>query len=337
MASQSGLRVVTSQAPPVIRTIATRRPTPGFTQLTRLLVLAAAGAGVVEIGLARVAAPIVSHVPSSGIGADIASAVIAGADAAVGATLVLVVAATAVLVVGGGTTHRAVRPLLGASLVSVFAHILGAPPLIAAASYIAVGTTAAWIGFIAFRARGPVLGLAVAGLVFAYIAGMLPIVLGSAPGGTLVHSAAEGAVLASAALVAIHAVREGVTRRRSWWVSAGAGLVAAAFLAVEPANTAAVSLWATGVTLSLPPVAYVVAASCLGLVVAEWISTPSRRHLAAGLALVAAAGIGPGLVHHNITAILGLAVLTVPAAAPRAGSDADTTIEEDPHGRAVAT
>ncbi len=316
---------MTSQAPPVTRRIPARPSasvhTPGF---TRLLVLGAAVAGVAEIVLARVVAPILSHVPSSGTGSDVAGAVIAGGDAAIGATLVLVVA-TALALAAGGAAPRVVRPLLAASLVAVLVHVAVPTALVAAASYLTIGTAAAAAAVVARRVGGRLFGLGVATLALAYLAGMAPIALGAAASGTLVRTAAEAAVLTSAAVFAAHVLVQGVTVRAAWWVAGAAGLGAAGSLAADPGNSAAVSLWATGVTLGLPPVAYVIAATCFGLVLAQWSATPDRRHLAAGLVLVAVAGIGPGLVHHNLTAVLGLAVLAAPTTTTRAGDGADTT------------
>ena len=57
---------------------------------------------------------------------------------------------------------------------------------------------------------------------------------------------------------------------------------------------------------------YVGAGAAVGLLLAKWLTNRSTRHLAAGLALLAVAGIEPTLVHHNVTALVALLALAAP-------------------------
>lgn len=92
-------------------------------------------------------------------------------------------------------------------------------------------------------------------------------------------------------------------------LAAGAGLGA---VSLASDFTPFVALMATGAMMWLPSLAYIVAAGAVGYVLATWLPHPSTRHRAAGLVLLAVAGIYPSLVHHSATALLALVVLAVP-------------------------
>ena len=88
-------------------------------------------------------------------------------------------------------------------------------------------------------------------------------------------------------------------------------------LATIPAGadrTPLVALWASGATLWMPSLVYIGAGAALGLLLINWLPNRSMRHLAAGLALLAVAGIEPTLVHHNVTALVALLALAAPTA-----------------------
>jgi len=91
----------------------------------------------------------------------------------------------------------------------------------------------------------------------------------------------------------------------------------------EPATVAIVSLWATGVTMSLPPVLYIVGFGLVAFAAFSWLRSPASRPLSIGLALLVVAGLQPQALHHGVTAFLGLVLLSLVAgvsedAGPRA-------------------
>ncbi len=100
-------------------------------------------------------------------------------------------------------------------------------------------------------------------------------------------------------------------------LAAGAGLAAVSLVSDF---TPFVALWATGAILWLPSLAYIAAAGAAGYVLASWLSEPATRHRAAGLILLAVAGIEPTLVHHNATALLALVALGAHSAKEEAPS-----------------
>jgi hypothetical protein len=154
-----------------------------------------------------------------------------------------------------------------------------------------------------------------------YVAGMAA--LDSAPGGIGTMKAfSEVALLVTAALVGLTAA----SRRSPRALVAGLGvsLLLVAAYAREPATLAIVSMWATGFTLSLPPVLYLAGFGAMTFAAVSWAERPDTRHLAAGLALLLVAGLQPQALHHGITAILGLMLL----ATPTSGSTSGPQIEE---------
>ena len=132
----------------------------------------------------------------------------------------------------------------------------------------------------------------------------------------------EVALLVTAALVGLTAA----SRRSPRALVAGLGvsLLLVAAYAREPATLAIVSMWATGFTLSLPPVLYLAGFGAMTFAAVSWAERPDTRHLAAGLALLLVAGLQPQALHHGITAILGQMLL----ATPTSGSTSGPQIEE---------
>ena len=94
-------------------------------------------------------------------------------------------------------------------------------------------------------------------------------------------------------------------------LTVGAAVAAAALVSDR---TPLVALWASGATLWMPSLVYIGAGAAVGLLLANWLPNRSTRHLAAGLALLAVAGIEPTLVHHNVTALVALLALAAPTA-----------------------
>ena len=104
----------------------------------------------------------------------------------------------------------------------------------------------------------------------------------------------------------------GWSRRSVIGLMARGAIVAAAALVSD--RTPLVALWASGATLWMPSLVYIGAGAAVGLLLANWLPNRSTRHLAAGLALLAVAGIEPTLVHHNVTALVALLALAAPMA-----------------------
>lgn len=292
-------------------------PSGTATATTRTLLFAGAMLGATELILHRIASPVLSHIPSSTIDSAVAETVdMAGERAFHGAALLLVLAAVGVVVVSAR----------GAVAVSVLVGM----GVVAAGAAAVADDAGARLGVQLVFAGGAagVAGLALADGVSwrtgAVCAGAVSLVAGRLP---LVHDAARdlagsggafptGASMsvAEATFVAVPVVlaaglvaRGGVSR--GGWIAAAAGAVLALAAMAGSPYTAMISTWATGVTMSLPAMVYVVAAGAGALALATWLRRPEQRLLAAGLVLLAVGGTQPAVVHHNLTAILGLVLL----------------------------
>ena len=170
---------------------------------------------------------------------------------------------------------------------------------------------------------GPLHRMAVALLAIAVVAGQWPLLAGDL-GRATGASAGDGALVAARTISELALVFGVILfalatrglwhhRRSAWLVGAVSGLVVLAMLASRPDYTAILALWAMGATLSLPPGIYVVGAIAAGVAVLGWLASPHQRIRIAGLALIVIVGLQPPLVHHNLTALLGLALLALPA------------------------
>ena len=312
-------------APGVVRwwpTLVVSNPTG---RAVRSLLLAGATLGVVEVFLHRVATPVLSHIPSRTVDPTAADVVeLAGQRAFHGAALLLALAAVGVVVVAARGSTVAALLVAGSLLAAGLAAVADGPAARLAVQLVFVAAAAGVAGLATVHGpgwRSSALAVAAASL----IAGRLPFVhdaLRDLAGGTSGFSTSQSASVAEAAFVIVPVLlaaglvtRGGVTRLG--WAAAGAGAVMSLAAMVGSPYTAIVSNWATGVTLSLPAGVYVISAGAGAMVLATWLRRPETRLLAAGLVLFAVGGTQPAVIHHNLTAILGLLLLAgaVPALA----------------------
>lgn len=306
-------------SPPVARHPARTAPWAAARTLTAALAIT----GIAEVVLFRVAAPVVSHTPIGG-GAALRDAVDTSGRAALGATALLAPAAIAVLAVVAFRRSRLEAALLVGATAATLAAILAPTPGLVVAAHGATTAAAAWVTVGAFRSFPRLQALGGALLAVAFTAGRLPLVLDVSPGaaglvpvGTVAaaRTVAEAALVAAPVLLVAGVMQRARVSTRAWKAAGIAALVGAAGFAAAPEYLAITTMWASGVTLSLPPVAYIAALFFLTLLVAHWWRISRTRHLAVGIVLVAVAGIMPGVVHHNLTALAGLALLSMAAAA----------------------
>jgi hypothetical protein len=292
----------------------------------RTLAFAAAFAAVAEVALHRVVAPVVAHIPGVPGGSAMAETLRLGGDMSLGATAVLVpltgVAVAVALARNGGRFYL----WLLAAVVATLAHATMSSSVFSLASYAILLATLGGVMLMATRGLTRLHATALVAACCGFLAGMWPLVIdelqvaGIAVGSDLApgiaastQTIAEAGLVVALVLFGVVAARSGTLEKVSWWVAAGVGAAAAVALASQPGYAAILSLWVAGITLALPPLTYVAAAASFGLVLAHWIRSPETRHLAAGVVLLVAAGIAPVMVHHNLTAIVGLALLATPA------------------------
>jgi hypothetical protein len=157
--------------------------------------------------------------------------------------------------------------------------------------------------------RWATVAAAVALVASQYVAGMSA--LGETPAQvSTLHLVSEAGLLVSAAVAGL-AASSAARRARSGVLAGALALILAASYVREPATLAIVSLWATGVTMSLPPVLYIAGFGAFAFAAFSWGSRPDTRHLAIALALLLVAGLQPQALHHGITAFLGLTLLSM--------------------------
>ncbi len=277
------------------------------------LTVAAACFGAAEVLLQRIAAPLSAHVALPGD-----ARLQLWGDFAAGATAALVITASAAL------TIALRRPLL-AGVVATTLVALAAPearPALYAAVVLAIASSM----LLPPRMRGESLGgarvrgasagapaTALAAAAIAVAAGLWPLVFSS--GVAEARTVAEVALVAAPVLAAIWVVGTRRTGAGAWLAAAAVGGLAGIALTVRLDTTAMAATWALGITLALPAAAYVAAAAAAGLVVATWAADPARRLRLAGVALLAVAGLQPAAVHHCLTAVLAVVLLSLPAGA----------------------
>ncbi len=266
--------------------------------LARILLLATASFGAVEVLIQRVGVPAMSGAAAP---AGVGTAASAVGETAAAATVVLVLAAALGALAVTGWPLRAALVLAGVALAtSQLVESAGLEWL----------TRAGFAGALlvaAYSAQGPTLARM----------GVLALGLGAFAGQAALTWSEMGPALRGAgeALLAVALILLGsseAARRptaRAWIGAAIGGLLVASALIAQPGYTALAALWAWGAPLSLPPFAYMLAGAAAGLLLAAWLDDPARRHLAAALVLLAVAGLTPALVHHNLTAVLAVAVL----------------------------
>ncbi len=265
------------------------------------LTVAAAVGGAAEIALQRIAVPVSAHVALPG-----AEWLPAFGDFAAGATAALVVGAVAALAFALRRRAAVAAVLaagLGATLVAV------ALPDRQRFGYLVVA--AGLLVIPVLRARDLAWTAALGAAAVATVAGLWPLVSGG--GVDEARTLAEIAVVAAPLIVATGIVRRQPVPAVAWAWAVAAGGLAAVAVTIRLDTVAMATVWALGITLALPAVAYVAAAAAAGLVVATWWADPARRIWIAGAVLLGVAGLQPAAVHHSLTALVALAVLSLPA------------------------
>lgn len=277
-------------------------PIPPY-RLAPALTGAAAVGGVIEVLLERVAGPILAHAAGPSL-APAAATVSRVGTVVVGATAILVVLAAAAWAGEAWSRSRVVATaILVAAAATIVAGISGDGSILTLLNLsIAV---AAIVTVLVFRAPG-IYGLAIAAVAVAIVAGQWS--LNDLSGQTTVTARviAETALVLALFLFAGSAI--GAIQRRSL-IGLAVGAVLAAAALMSP-HTPLVALWTSGATLWMPSVVYIAAGAAVGMLVTSWLPVRSTRHLAAGLVLLAVAGIEPALIHHNLTALVALLALS---------------------------
>jgi len=280
-------------------------PIPRY-RLAPALTGAAAVGGVIEVLLERVAGPILTHAAGPSL-APAAATVSRVGTVVVGATAILVLLAAGAWAVAAWSRSRIVATaILVAAVTTLAAAISGEGP---ALTLLNLSVAVAATGTVLMLRVPGVYGLGIAAVAVAIVAGQWSLA-GWGGQSTMTARVITEAVLVVALLLFAASVIGTVRRRSVIGLSLGAMLAAAAL--VSP-RTPLVALWASGATLWMPSVVYIGAGAAVGLLLATWLPERPTRHLAAGLVLLAVAGIEPTLIHHNLTALVAMLAL---AAAP---------------------
>ncbi len=262
---------------------------------------AAAVAGVVELLLDRIAAPVLTHAVGPSLGWTAAFAARVG-SIAVGVTAILVLIAAVAWAAAVGSRHPLPASAVAIAVVVTLVAMVVGRDVPAGAVHGAV--IAAAVAALAIVHRvGHRYVAAFAAVAAAIVAGQLALlrVELALPARTVAEAAAVVALLLFAFAVSR------LSLRRSLIGLAIGAVVAAAALATD--RTALVALWAAGATLWMPSLVYICAGGAAGVLVANSLPDRATRPLVAGLALLAVAGLEPALIHHNVTALVGLLVL----------------------------
>jgi hypothetical protein len=333
-ALRSSTRRTTSPAPPAIR----------FDHLPPAI-LALAGAlavsGLAEVLLQRVVYRIGVHVPRDGSLLSAYQAATALGEVAFRFTTILLLIAA--LLLAFHFLRRSSEPLLGVALVAaLLANALVWPLGVAnagLAAAVVVLAAAAWLTGRALQMPGEFVfkaGVVAAGVTVAlgqYRIALTHLELQS-------HQLAatqwllEASLLVTAGLLALAAVGSGGIQRRPVLLAAPLVLVLVAAYAREPSTVAILALWSSGVTMSLPPVLYIAAFAAAAYASAAWLRSRDTRHLGLAIVLLFVAGLQPQVVHHGITALMGLLLLTLgvtvgAASGEDAGSGRGSEVEID--------
>jgi hypothetical protein len=278
---------------------------------------ALAASGLAELVLQRVVYRVGVHIPRNGAFLRTYEVATWSGDLAFRLTAVLL-AITAVLFAAwlvrdrtGPVVGLLMGALVAANLLAWPLHLsIGrelAPILFALAVAWIVGQTLVASGPAALKAAA--LAVAVTLLLGQYRVGFGDLGVDAVRIGE-VQTATEIGLLVSAGLFAAAAVGAAHRKASLAIASIGVGVLLSAY-AREPATVAIVSLWATGVTMSLPGVLYLLAFGAAAFAAAAWLRSRHTRHLAIGLALLLVAGVQPQVLHHDITALIGLTLLTL--------------------------
>ena len=286
--------------------------------LGRTLAIAAATTGVAEILLYRAVVPVVVHVPGDGGASLVTRILLDGAAVSMAATALLVTAAAVVW----GLALRRRHPIVATTILGVAALTVAASASVGSTTRLLAqaATIAAVVAIlvVATRISSPLHGVALAMAGIAIVASQWPLLLDAlnlSSGDVVARTIAEAALVATPIVFAASVVRRGRASPAALLAGIGAGLVIALVTVLEPTRMAGSLLWAIGVTMSLAPIAYVIAGACLTFVAVTWFRDRTERVLLAGLVLLAVAGIGPTAVHHNLAAVAGLVVMASAAEA----------------------
>jgi hypothetical protein len=288
------------------------RPPPPAETPTRVnptaaaLTGAAAIGGVTEVLLERVTGPMLTHAAGPSL------APVAAMASSLGTLVVAVTAALVLLaaVAWAGVAwkrHRIVgAAILAAVVTALAAGVFGGSGTL---TLLHLSVAVAAIGTVLVVRLAGIYGVAVAAVAVAIVAGQWSLGI---PGGQ--YTVAARVIAETALVVALFlfaASVAGWSRRSVIGLGTGAIVTAAALVSDR---TPLIALWASGATLWMPSLVYIGAGAAVGLLLANWLPNRSTRHLAAGLALLAVAGIEPTLVHHNVTALVALLALAAPTA-----------------------
>lgn len=282
-------------------------PTPPL-RLALAITIAAAVGGVVEVLLERVAGPILSHAAGPSLAPVAAMASNLG-TLVVSVTAVLVLLAAVAWAGVAWESHRIVgAAILAAVMTALAAGVFGGSGTL---TLLHLSVAVAVIGTVLVLQLPGIYRIAVAAVAVAIVAGQWSL---ASPGGEFTVPArviAEAALVIALFLFAASATGSCPRRRAVVGLTVGAVVAAVALLSDR---TPLVALWASGATLWMPSLVYIGAGAAVGLLLTKWLPNRSTRHLAAGLALLAVAGIEPTLVHHNVTALVALLALAAPTA-----------------------
>ena len=261
-------------------------------------------AGGIEVLVARIGAPLVGFWAPEGVPA--VRLLEAAGRGATAATALLVVFAVGALLATNGWRGLASTALpLAAGAIALAAVMSPTPGLLTTSHLvIAAAGVALALSATAMRPAGRAVGLVAA---LGVASGQLTFL---ATGGVAIglHRLAETAVIALP-IVAAWRLRSEVGRlSRVAAVAAAAGVWVA--FTVRGGELAMLSTWALGLTLTLPSLAVVACGAGWALLASGSVRQPAVRFVAAGVALVWIAGIQPTAVHHNLTSLLGVMVLT---------------------------
>lgn len=282
-------------------------PTPPL-RLAPAITIAAAVGGVVEVLLERVAGPILSHAAGPSLAPVAAMASNLG-TLVVSVTEVLVLLAAVAWAGVAWESHRIVgAAILAAVVTALAAGVFGGSGTL---FLLHLSVAVAVIGTVLVLQLPGIYRIGVAAVAVAIVAGQWSL---ASPGGEFTVPArviAEAALVIALFLFAASATGSCPRRRAVVGLTVGAVVAAVALLSDR---TPLVALWASGATLWMPSLVYIGAGAAVGLLLAKWLPNRSTRHLPAGLALLAVAGIEPTLVHHNVTALVALLALAAPTA-----------------------
>ena len=276
--------------------------------LARTLVLAAGITAAAELLLQRLAPPILAPVgvPGSRLLETLSSA----GELAANGTAVLVFLAVAAFV----ATRSDHALALAAATAAVLLASWWTAPIASIAAHTLVVAAAAAIGLSGLRGARSLLSLGIGLAALAVVVGQLPLLADTTwpwmSNQMGARSLGELLAIAAALTMAGWLLTTDHPGRRAWVVAGACAVVVAGGLTFQPGFTSLGAIWVVGVTLALPPVFYIAAAAAAGLLVAGWSRSPASRPLAAAVLLLTAAGIQPQVLHHNLTALLALAVLT---------------------------